>query len=344
MANSPQDVVDHFRRMQALNKLVGSDPAFAEVVAKIPVVSKADETVLITGETGSGKELVARAVHYSSGRAAHPFVALNCGLLNDTLLEDELFGHERGAFTDAKTHRAGLISHAEKGTLFLDEVDGLSLRAQIALLRILQDKTFRRLGATLEQKADIRFIAATNASLDKLVASGSFRADLYYRLCVFTLNLPPLRQRKSDLMLLAHHFLDKYAPPDKSSLRLSPGACEALMSHDWPGNVRELENTILRAIRFCQGGLIKAEDLGLLDGRRVAAAESVKIPILSEGGSYKELKRQVIDSFDQQYLTFLMIKHKGNISQAARAAGKERRELGKLLKKHRLDPKGFLSK
>src|SRR5215472_4396066 len=202
-----ETLIQHLRDSQALAKLVGEAPAFAKAIKQLPAVAKSGATALITGETGTGKELVARAIHYLSARTSQPFVAVNCGSLPDTLLEDELFGHERGAFTGAHVRRDGLIAQAEKGTLFLDEVDTLPAKAQIDLLRVLQDKRFRTIGSSVEHKADVRIVAATNAPLELLVQSGGFRADLYYRLSVFPIFLPVLRDRREDIPALAAHFL-----------------------------------------------------------------------------------------------------------------------------------------
>src|SRR5262245_59542805 len=198
-----ESLIHRLRDAQVFAKLVGQAPAFIKAIQWLPAIAKDEAAVLIDGETGTGKELVARAIHYLSERAPFPFVPVNCGALPDTLLEDELFGHERGAFTDAHMRRSGLIAQAEKGTLFLDEVDTLTLKAQVALLRVLQDKKFRLLGSRGEQEANVRVVAATNAPLDELVQNGGFRADLYYWLCVFSIKLPPMRNRKDDNILLA---------------------------------------------------------------------------------------------------------------------------------------------
>ncbi|MGH7600473.1 MAG: sigma 54-interacting transcriptional regulator, partial [bacterium] len=245
-----ESLIERLREAQALAKLVGDAPAFLDAIRHLPDVAKSEASVLITGETGTGKELAARAIHYLSARAAFPFVPVHCGSLPDTLLESELFGHERGAFTDARTQRHGLIAQAEKGTLFLDEVENMSLKAQVALLRVLQDKKFRALGSSREQQADIRVVATTNAPLEHLVQAGTFRADLYYRLCVFSVHLPPLRERKGDIIPLSRHFLKKYVPADQVGLQLTPEADEALLAYDWPGNVRELESAIIRGIHL----------------------------------------------------------------------------------------------
>jgi DNA-binding NtrC family response regulator len=328
-----ESLIERLRAVRTLAKLVGEAPAFLAALAQLPAAAACDATVLVEGETGTGKDLVARAIHYLSPRAPFPFVAVNCGSLADTLLEDELFGHERGAFTDAQARRPGLIAQADRGTLLLDEVGTLTLRAQIALLRVLQDKTFRALGASHEQQADVRFVAATNVPLRTLVQSGTLRADLYYRLCVFSIRLPPLRERREDIPALAAHLIAKHASRGSAVPTLSEAALAALFTFDWPGNVRELENAIIRGVQVCRRGVIEAEDLGL----GPIAAE----PTPPTGRSFKVLKRQLIERFEQDYLRHLIAEHGGNVSRAAAAAGKDRRDLGKLLRKYGIQPRQF---
>jgi DNA-binding NtrC family response regulator len=323
---------------QVIRKLVGRAPSLLRMIEQIPAVAGSDAPVLIAGETGTGKELVARAIHYLSPRAESPFVAVNCGALPDTLLEDELFGHERGAFTNADTRRVGLIEQAERGTLFLDELDTLAGKAQVDLLRVLQEKKYRTIGGNREREASVRIVAATNVPVNQLLRTGAFRADLYYRVCVFLLELPPLRRRKDDIPALAAHFLTKHAPAGKPCVRLSPEATNALLAWDWPGNVRELENAIIRGTHLCSDGLIQAADLGLpLPATALAAQENTR-PFT---GSFRAMKRATIEIFERNYLSHLMSEHHGNVSQAARASGKERRDLGKLLRKYQLEPKSF---
>jgi DNA-binding NtrC family response regulator len=323
-------------------EIIGRAPVFREALSRLPTLARADGTVLITGETGTGKELVARAVHALSPRAAAPFVAVNCGALVDTLLESELFGHERGAFTDAHTRRQGLVAEAAPGTLFLDELETLTPRAQVSLLRFLQDRSYRALGSAVEQRADVRCVAATNAQLDGLVRTGAFRADLYYRVSVFSVNLPPLRERREDIVPLAEHFVAKHATGAGPAPRLSPEAVDALLTCDWPGNVRELESAIARAMPVTRGDRIEARDLGLAPEPARARAGLEPVALLPESGSsYKIQKRRVVESFERVYLHRLMTDHHGNVSRAALAAGKERRDLGKLLKRHGLVPRQF---
>jgi DNA-binding NtrC family response regulator len=310
-----------------------------KAIEQLPAIAASEATVLIIGETGTGKELVARALHYLSNRASFPFVPVNCGALSDTLFEDELFGHERGAFTGAHVRRVGLIAHAERGTLFLDEVDTLPPKAQIDLLRVLQDKTFRLLGSSIEQQANIRILAATNAPIEQLVASGSFRADLYYRLSVFSIKLLPLRDRKEDIPGLAAHFLKKHTPTGKPTPKLTPAAQEALMLCEWPGNIRELENAIIRGIHLTKTDSIGIGDLGAQP--KMGEPFSPSAPAPAQRRCFAAMKRAVIETFERDYLTRLMSEHRGNVSHAARTAGKDRRDFGKLLKKYQLQPKLF---
>jgi two-component system response regulator PilR (NtrC family) len=242
--------------------IIGRSQAMLDVFSMIETIARTNSTVLITGESGTGKDLAARAVHYHSLRREHPFVALNCGGLPETLLESELFGHVRGAFTGADTNKKGLVEVAERGTIFLDEIGEMSITMQVKLLRVLQDRRFRRLGGTEEVQADIRVVAATNQDLNRMVAEGRFREDLYYRINVIQLHLPPLRDRREDVPLLADHFLAKYAAgADKDVRGIAQEAQALLAAYAWPGNVRELENVIERAVALEQTPLVLAESL-----------------------------------------------------------------------------------
>jgi len=241
--------------------------------------------VLITGESGTGKDMVARAVHFNSLRAEHPFVALNCGAVPETLLESELFGHMRGAFTGADANKKGLIEVAERGTVFLDEIGEMNASMQVKLLRILQDRRFRRLGGTDEVQADIRIIAATNQDLPRLVADGRFREDLFYRINVIPIQLPPLRDRREDIALLAQHFMGKFsALMNKPVNSISGEAQQRLVEYAWPGNVRELENVIERAVALEQTPVILADTLPSNVGPGGGLLPSTSMPVAEDGG------------------------------------------------------------
>lgn len=252
-------------RKYAFSEIIGFHPKMIEIFKLLEKIKDSNISVLIEGESGTGKELVARALHYSSTRRNKPFVAQYCGNLSENLLESELFGHKRGSFTGAHQDKKGLLEIADGGTFFLDEIADISPTIQAKLLRVLQDGVIRRVGDTLERKVDVRIVSATNRSLKKEVEKGNFREDLYYRLNVVTLTLPPLRERKSDIPLLVHHFLKKNAQRigDATPKRISPEAMKLLQNYPWPGNIRELENTIERAYVLSSTSTIQPEDLTL---------------------------------------------------------------------------------
>ena len=308
-----------------LRSLIGQGHDFLAAVRKIPVAAKCDAGVLLVGETGTGKELFARAIHYLSARATRPFISVNCGAIPTDLMENELFGHAAGAYTGANGSRAGVVAESEGGTLFLDEIDSLPLLAQVKLLRFLQDREFRPLGSTRTRKADVRVVAATNTDLEEALNTGRLRRDLYYRLNVFPIQLPPLRERRRDVALLAAHFLQKYvAEFDKPVTAIDPDAMLALTNYDWPGNVRELEHIVQRAVLLCEGPFIRLGDIAL----PVATARR---PL-----SFREAKAREVEQFERRYLTDLLELHAGNISRAARAAQKNRRAFFELLRKYGL--------
>jgi len=244
------------------SNIIGRSEAMLEVFKMIETVARTNSTILLTGESGTGKGLVAQAIHFHSLRRERPLVALNCGAMPENLLESELFGHMRGAFTGADSNKKGLLEVAEKGTIFLDEIGEMSAVMQVKLLRVLQERRFRRVGGLEELQADIRVIAATNQDLNRLVAEGRFREDLYYRINVIPITLPPLRDRREDIPLLAEHFLAKYAEQmGKTITGISHGAMELLLHHDWPGNIRELENVLERAVALERTPTVLAESL-----------------------------------------------------------------------------------
>lgn len=312
----------------ALEQVVGESPAWRTAFSQVLSVASWNVSVLIRGETGTGKELCARAIHYLSPRGGGPFVAVNCGAIPVELIENELFGHEKGAFTGAIQPTAGLIQEAEGGTVFFDEVDALPPGAQVKLLRLLQQKTFRRLGSARERQADFRVIAATNGDLKASVQQRHFREDLYYRINVFELLLPPLRNRREDIPLLAAHFLRRFAAEQRRPLRqLTPEVIEILACQPWPGNIRELENVLQRAIVVAGDNPLKAEHLNL--PHHDALPDRID-------ESFQRLKAETIARFEHRLLSRLMAEHQGNITHAARAAKKNRRAFWQLLCKHGL--------
>ncbi len=314
-----------------LQQLVGECPAFMTEVSKIPVVAKSDITVMISGETGTGKEMVGRAIHYLSSRAGKPFVPINCGAIPIELMENELFGHDRGAFTGASGSRNGLIQEAEQGTLFFDEVNCLPLPAQVKLLRFLQSKEYRPLGSTKLLTGDVRIIATSNASLEAEVEAGTLRRDLYYRLNVVPIVLPPLRARASDIILLARHFLAQYALKLNSpAIDFSPEAERKLLLYSWPGNVRELEHVIERVAVLCTQRIIQDHHI-VLPGENT---QPVRL-------SFQEMKAQVVSQFESVYIRNLLAAYRGNITKAAQAAQKERRTFWELMRKHKIDVQEF---
>ncbi|AUT64942.1 sigma-54 interaction domain-containing protein [Paraburkholderia terrae] len=325
------------------SKLVGRAASFRKAIADLPSIARSDAPVLICGETGTGKELIARAIHYLGSRSKFPFVPINCGAFSENLLEDELFGHERGAFTDARQQRVGLIAQADGGTVFLDEVDSLPFKAQVDLLRVLQEETLRAIGSNFERRIDVQIVSATNVPLDQLLQRGDFRQDLYYRLAVFAVHLPPLRERREDIMPLAHHFLGKHTPPTKTPMQLSAEALSALEGCVWPGNVRELENAIIRGIHLARSSTIQLSELRLDPTSQTQIRTDAEHwqPDISDTRPLVVLKRQLVEGFERRYLSHLLACHEGNVSRVAKAAGKERRDMGRLLQKYRLDPRSF---
>lgn len=316
---------------ERLPQLVGEDPAFLEIIERIPAVAATDAPVLLLGETGTGKELCAHAVHRLSSRSNGPFVPVECGAIPENLIENELFGHMRGAYTDAHTDQRGLVAMAEGGTLFLDEVDSLPLAAQGKLLRFLQEGTYRSLGSQKFTRANIRLVAASNRDLGECIRANQFRADLFFRLNVLPLRLPPLRERPADVATLAEHFLASIcksaAKPQKS---FSPSAMRVLLTYRWPGNVRELFNVTQRAVAFSPGPLILPSHLLL------------GVPLADTGssnGQFREERSRVVVEFEQCYIEAMLRKHQGNVTHAAREAGKDRRVFGRLMKKYRIDPR-----
>ena len=323
--------------------LVGSSPPMQALYQLVETIAPTTTTVLISGESGTGKELVARAIHARSSRRDRPFVALNCGALPETLLDSELFGHMRGAFTGADTNKTGLIEVADKGTILLDEIGEMSPMVQVKLLRFLQERTFRRLGGTDEIPADIRIIAATNRDLSKMVGEGSFREDLYYRINVIPVQLPPLRERVEDLPLLAEHFVNKYAAQMKKEIvGLSAAALSRIRHYAWPGNVRELENAMERAVALEQSSTIGADSLpepvreavaGQRPGASAADQESNAVDRLPEGGIDLE---QHVQHIEREYIAEALRRAGGVKVKAAELLGMSFRSFRYYTKKYNL--------
>ena len=309
-----------------LEQIIGESPAFLDKVRCVPRFARCDATVLISGESGTGKEIFARAIHYLSPRADRAFVPVNCGALPENLVESEIFGHKRGAFTGAASDQAGLIREAEGGTLFLDEIDCLTPQAQVKLLRFLQDGEYRSVGSHQILHANIRVVAATNADFSHIVREGKFREDLFYRLNVLALMLPALRERRGDILLLAHDFLEKHAAlSEERSKNLSLAALNRLLSHSWPGNVRELQNVLTRAIVLSDHDSIEPSDLDLPEDGPAA-----------EEQSFRAMKSHAVQRFEHDYLATVLRAHQGNITRAASAVKKNRRAFWELLRKHSL--------
>ncbi len=318
--------------------LVGASPAFRNVLRTLHRFAAVDATILIRGETGTGKELAARTIHYVSPRCDGPFVPVNCGVLSDSLMESELFGHERGAFTDARRNYAGVVGEADGGTLFLDEVDTLTPRAQGALLRFLQEHTYRRVGGSGFLSADVRVIGATNADLPALVVAKKFREDLLFRLNVLEVALPALRERPGDAVLLAQAHMarlrEQYAKPGRN---LTEDAQDLIASYGWPGNVRELESVLLRDFLSSDEDELHCSELR--QKMQASAALQVGPGLLA----FNEAKARTVCSFERRYLAEVVARTGGNLSEAARLAGKERSAFGKLLRKHGIRPAGQAS-
>lgn len=313
-------------------RMLGRSPAFTDCWKSIHKFACHDAAVLICGETGTGKELAARALHYLGKRACGPFLPINCGAIPDSLLESEFFGHQKGAFTDARDPQIGLVEQAAGGTLFLDEVEALSPRGQTVLLRFLQDYHYRAVGGRMEQVADVRVVAATNVELSDLVDRGAFRRDLMYRLKSLVLIVPALRARGADIGLIADALLNRWSLEANAPIkRLSLSASYVLDRHDWPGNIRELENVLL-------GGFLAAEDEEITEqhfGRLIGIG---KDGIDNSLQSYQIAKKAAVVTFEQAYLKQLMCMANGNITKAAQLSHQHRTALSKLLKKYGVSP------
>ena len=323
------------RRPRKSDVIIGGAGWIKDLYERISMVAPTDVTVAIYGESGTGKELVARTVHNLSRRYESPFVVVNCAAIPESLLEDELFGHVKGAFTDATKDREGLFSAADGGTLFLDEIGEMPLQLQVKILRVLQSQEFRRIGDDRDTRVDVRLITATNRDLEQAVKAGVFRQDLYYRINVFPMALPPLRERREDIAILAHHFLLKHrSKVGKRIEGFTPAALAKLAAYDFPGNVRELENKVHHALVLAQGESIEPHDIPL--GGTTAPLPSVDYDL---SRPFRDLKREVIEAFESEYVRALLRAHHGNLAAASRQAGMDRKNLWAFARKYRIDLK-----
>jgi len=324
---------EELKQRYDFSNIIGNSNPMREVYERIIQVARVNTTVLVRGESGTGKELIAHAIHYNSLRANKPFIRVSCAALPETLIESELFGYEKGAFTGAETRKKGRFELAQGGTLFLDEIGDLPPAIQVKLLRVLQEREFERLGGTETVQVDVRLIAATNSTLEEAIANGSLREDLYYRLNVFTVFVPPLRERKSDILLLADHFLDKYSNQQgKRIKRISTPAIDMLSGYHWPGNVRELENAIERAVLVCDSGVIHSYHLP--PTLQTAEASDTMINVhLSDA----------IAAYEKDLIQDALKSALGNRAKASRLLGTTERIIGYKIKKYGIDSERFKS-
>ncbi len=318
---------DELERKFSFTNIIGNSNKMREVFQMVSRVCRSNATVILRGESGTGKELVANAIHYNSQRGEHPFVKVNCAAIPENLIESELFGHEKGAFTGAHRQTKGKFEIADKGTIFLDEIGSMNLDAQVKLLRVLQEKEFERVGGHKLIKSDVRVIAATNKNLEVAVEEGGFREDLYYRLSVFPVYIPPLRERKTDISLLAEFFLEKYARENNRQIkRLSTPAIDMLMNYHWPGNVRELENCIERAVILCDGGVLHSYHLP---------------PTLQTGEQSDTLPtrslEEAVAAVEQEMLIDALKNTRGNITRAAEMLATSVRKFSYKAKQYGID-------
>jgi two-component system response regulator GlrR len=336
MERHPSELCVDLERVLDRVGLIGQSQAHRRAIAALSRFAAVDAPVLLQGPTGTGKELAARAIHYLSARRSSPFIPIDCGALPDTLFEGELFGHVRGAFTDARQHMRGLIAQGERGTLFIDEIHTLGKRSQASLLRFLQDRSYRPLGSERASVADVRIVVATNRSLEEGVSRGWFRDDLYYRLNVASITLPTLSDRTDDIPLLVNLFLARFAqryqlPPK----RFDAGALAWLMTQPWPGNVRELENFVHREFLRSEADVITLEALRAEHESGGATANS-RLP-----ASFNAARAEALARFESDYLRTLLAAAGGNVSEAARRAGKERRLFGRMMKRNGIEREEF---
>lgn len=324
-------------KVYGLKKIVGSSREIQKVLDMVSRVAFSSATVLVTGESGTGKELVARAIHFTGNRKDEKFVAMNCATLSENLLESELFGHVKGAFTGAIKDKKGLFEEADGGTLFMDEIGDIPKSVQAKILRVLQEGEFISLGDTATKKVDVRIIAATNQDLLQRVQEKEFREDLYYRLNVINIRMPPLRDRKEDIPLLVKHFIEKYNKKENRQIKgISPEVEKEFYNYNWPGNVRELENVIERAITLTNEDIISLNVILPLV-KKEGGTEFVGDDLLSQ--PYKEARRKALDAFNVKYITNVLNKTSGNVTNAAKESEIERQYLQRMLKRYNIKSK-----
>jgi Nif-specific regulatory protein len=319
------------RERYDFSSIIGSSGPVRQMYEQMAQVAATNTTVLIRGESGTGKEMVAHAIHYNSPRANKPFVKVSCAALPDSLIESELFGYERGAFTGAEQRKKGRFELAEGGTLFLDEIGDINLATQVKLLRVLQEREFERLGSTETIKVNVRMLTATNKDLERAIAAGTFREDLYFRLNVFTIFVPPLRERKADLLLLVDHFLEKFSREHRKSIkRISTPAIDMLMSYHWPGNVRELENTLERAVLMCDGQVVHGHHLPPSLQTAEASGTVTRVSL-----------SDAVAGFEKDLIQDALKTTRGNRAKAARLLDTTERVLNYKVKKYAIDVRRF---
>ena len=343
LVDQNRQLAEEIKSLYGLDTIISKHPKMIELMEIVRQVADSKATVLIEGESGTGKELVARAIHFNSQRAGFPFVVVNCSAIPRELLESELFGHEKGAFTGAAKRKIGSFELAHRGTLFLDEIGEMPKELQVKILRAIEGYRFMRVGGTEEIDVDVRLITATNRDLKAAVTAGEFREDLFYRLHVVSIKLPPLRERKEDIPLLVSHFIDKHKKEVKDKpLEISKEAFQALKQYSWPGNVRELENSLLRAMLFTRSSQIGLEDL---PPEVRGEGGDVFHPVPRDGEELKrmkwQLKRKSEDELEKLFLKDALRRNKGNISKTALDVGMDRRQLQNLIRKHRIIAKEY---
>ena len=331
LVDENQHLRQELKERYDFSSIIGTSGPVRQMYEQMAQVAATNTTVLIRGESGTGKEMVAHAIHYNSPRANKPFVKVSCAALPDSLIESELFGYERGAFTGAEQRKKGRFELAEGGTLFLDEIGDINLATQVKLLRVLQEREFERLGSTETVKVNVRLVAATNKDLEKAIAAGTFREDLYFRLNVFTIFVPPLRERKADLLQLVDHFLEKFSREHRKSIkRISTPAIDMLMSYHWPGNVRELENTLERAVLMCDGQVIHGHHLPPSLQTAEASGTVTRVSL-----------SDAVAGFEKDLIQDALKTTRGNRAKAARLLDTTERVLNYKVRKYAIDVRRF---